>query len=202
MTIINRLGFPGQRGYIMPKMKWVLTGAISILLFGTAAFAQNVHLKPPNSSPAFTDLDLDLRATGTLAGLGNGDILVTLTAQANATATCSNPSGSVHQPPGQNPAPVTVSGSQAIPDSQIKNGTVSFRVTTNDPTTPIPGAPGCPNSSWTEDITDLSFTSAVIEDRQGAGTLPPVVLTVSCTFTPATKDGPVPSGTVSCTVNK
>jgi hypothetical protein len=142
-------------------IKRVIPGAALVLLLGTTAYASSVHLKPPNSSPSFTDLGLDLRATGTLAGLGNGDILVNLTAQANATATCTNPSGTGQQPPGQNPARVTVSGSQAIPDSQIKNGTVSFRVTTSDPTTPIPGAPGCPNSSWTEDITDLSFTSGV-----------------------------------------
>ena len=30
----------------MPKMKWVPTAANAILLFGTAAYAQNVHLKP------------------------------------------------------------------------------------------------------------------------------------------------------------
>ena len=179
--------------------KRVIPAAALMLLLGTTAYASNVHLKPPNSSPAFTDLGLDLRATGTLAGLGNGDILVNLTAQANATAICSNPSGTAHQPPGQNPAPVTVSGSQAIPDTQIKNGTVSFRVTTNDPTTPIAGAPGCPNSSWTEDITDLSFTSANITVQQGAEMPPPVVLSVTCKFTPATSDGLVPSGTVSCT---
>jgi len=177
----------------------VISAAGLVLLLGTTAYASNVHLKPPNSSPAFTDLGLDLRATGTLAGLGNGDILVNLVAQANATATCSNPSGTTHQPPGQNPAPVTVSGSQAIPDSEIKNGTVSFRVTTNPPVTPIAGAPGCPNSSWTEDITDLSFTSASITVQQGAGMPPPVVLTVNCTFSSPTKDGPVPSSTVTCT---
>jgi len=179
--------------------KRVTPVATVILLLGTAAYASNVHLKPPNSSPAFNDGGLFLTTTGTLAGLGNGDVLVNLTAQANATATCTNPSGTTHQPPGQNPAPVTVSGTEAIPDSEIKNGTVSFRVTTNAPQTPITGAPGCPNSSWTEDITDLSFTSANITVQQGAGMPPPVVLSVTCTFTPATKDGPVPSGTVSCT---
>ena len=30
----------------MPKMKWVPTAANAILLFGTAAYAQNVYLKP------------------------------------------------------------------------------------------------------------------------------------------------------------
>ena len=180
-----------------PK-KAMVTAAVLALLSGTAAYASSVHLKPPNSSPAFTDQGLTLQATGTLAGLGNGDILVQLTALANPTGSCANPSGTGQQPPGHNPAPVTVTGSQAIPDSQIKNGTVSFRVTTNPPVTPIPGAPDCPNAQWTEEITDMSFTNATIEVEQGAGVPPPVVLAVICTFSPATADGKVPAATVTC----
>ena len=61
---------------------------------------------------------------------------------------------------------------------------------------PIPGAPGCPNSSWTETITDLSFTQATVTVQQPAGT---TVLSVSCTFNPPTQNGPVPANKVSCT---
>ncbi len=173
-------------------MRRMIPIATLVLLLGTAAYASNVHLKPPGSEPSFLDGGLTLKASAVLAGLGNGDIVINMTAHASATATCTNPAGST-KPAGQNPAPVTVSGTQAIPASSIKNGTVSFSVTTTAPATPIAGSPGCPNSSWTEDITDLSFTDATITVHQ-----PTVVLTLECTFTPATTDGPVPAGDVSC----
>jgi hypothetical protein len=172
------------------------TATAVVLLAASAASASSVHLKGGrNAEPAFTDRGLTLEASGELSGLGNGDVLVTLTATADVTATCTNPAGAT-QPPGQNPAPVTVSGSQAIPQSAIKNGNTPFDVITNAPVTPIAGAPGCPNPQWTEAITDLSFTSATITVEQPPGTL---VLTVSCQFSPATANGAVPGGTVSCT---
>jgi hypothetical protein len=176
-------------------IKRITTAAALLVLFGTVAYAQNVHLKPPNSTPAFTDLGLVLQASGALAGLGGGDIVINMSAEANATATCTNPGSGGTQPPGQNPAPVTVSGTQVIPESEIKNGNVSFTVRTTGPVTPIPGAPGCPNPQWTEDITDLSFTSANITVDQPAGTL---ALSLTCTFDPATSNGLVPKQTVSC----
>lgn len=176
--------------------KRVIMAAALLLLLGTTAYASNVHLKPPSSSPSFIDNGLTLSASAALAGLGNADLTILLSATANPTATCTNPSGA-NKPPGQNPASVTVTGSTSVPASAIKNGTVAFTVTTSPPTpNPIPGAPGCPGSNWTETITDLSFTTASITVEQPA---PTVVLTVSCVFSPATKDGPVDSRTVSCT---
>jgi hypothetical protein len=155
----------------------------------------SVHLKGgARAEPAFTDGGVYLGAAGSLAGLGNGDVLITLTAQASVTSTCTNQGG--NESPGQNPAPITVSGSQAIPESEIKNGTTPFNVLTVAPVTIIPGAPDCPNANWTEKITDLSFTSAVITVEQPFGN---VVLTVSCTFSPATTNGAVPAGDVTCT---
>jgi hypothetical protein len=156
----------------------------------------SVHLKGgPNAEPSFRDLGLALRASGELAGLGNGDILVTLTASGDVTATCTNPSDK-NQPPGQNPAPITVTGEEAIPDSKIKNGNVSFLVTTTVPNSTIAGAPDCPNSQWTETITDIAFTTAVITVEQPMDT---TVLTVNCIFSPATSDEPVLGSTVTCT---
>jgi hypothetical protein len=174
----------------------VLAVAAVVTLAASPAFASSVHLKGGrNAEPAFTDHGLTLQATGDLAGLGNGDVLVTLAATADVTSTCTNPAGA-NQPPGHNPAPITVTGSQAIPASEIKNGTTPFDVATNAPVTPIPGAPDCPNPQWTENITDLAFTSAVITVEQPPGT---TVLTVTCQISPATADGPVPAGTVACT---
>ena len=114
-----------------------------------SASAASVHFKQ-NRFPTFTDQGLVLNAQGALAGLGNVDLVILLTGRANVTATCTNPSGQ-NQPPGQNPAPITVAGSEAIPASAIKNGTVAFNVSTSPPTGPIPGAPDCPNTAVDRD---------------------------------------------------
>lgn len=158
--------------------------------------ASSVHLKGgANAEPTFTDLGLQLGAAGELAGLGEGDVLVNMSASANVVATCENPSGA-NQPPGQNPADVTVSGSSAIPADEIQNGNTPFSVTTKAPeTTIIAGAPGCSNPNWTETITDLKFTGATITVYQ-AGAL---VLTVTCDFAEPTTDNTVPASNVTCT---
>jgi hypothetical protein len=170
---------------------------MAVLLVNASASASSVHLKGgKNAEPAFTDNVLTLSASGALAGLGNGDVLVTLAATADVTATCANPGAGANEPPGQNPAPITVTGSQAIPEDEIKNGTTPFSVITTAPVTPIVGAPDCPNPQWTEAITDLAFTSATVTVEQPAGTL---VLTVSCTFSSPTANGSVPGGNVTCT---
>lgn len=166
-----------------------------VALAASTASAASVHLKGGrNAEPDFTDNVLSLAADGELAGLGNGDVLVTLTATADVTATCTNQGGT--QAPGQNPAPVTVRGSQAIPETEIKNGNTPFSVETEPPVTPILGAPDCPNPNWSEDIVDLSFTSATITVEQPPGTL---VLTVTCVFSSPTANGPVPGANVTCT---
>ena len=172
-----------------------LAATAALALGAAAAYASSVHLKGgANAEPTFIDSGLSLAASGELSGLGHADVLVTLTAQADVTATCTNQGG--NQAPGQNPAPLTVIGSQAIPAGEIKNGTTPFTVVTVAPDPTIAGAPDCPNANWTETIEDLAFTSGVITVEQPAGT---TVLTVTCAINPATNDGSVPRANVSCT---
>src|SRR4030095_9373204 len=136
-----------------------------------------------------------LEAAGSLPGLGNEDILITLSATADVASTCTNQGG--NQAPGQNPAPITVSGSQAIPAGAIKNGTVGFDVFTGAPVAILHGAPDCPNTNWTEQITDLSFDSLVLTVEQPIGT---TVLTVSCTFDKSL-NGVISRNVVNCVVS-
>jgi len=130
----------------------------------------SVHLKGgKHATPDYTDLGIQLNASGSLSGMGNEDILVTIEAEADVVSVCQNQGG--NEAPGQNPAPITVSGSQSIPSEEIKNGNVAFSVTTLAPLTPIPGAPDCPNPNWEEIIEDLIFTSATITVEQPLGTV-------------------------------
>jgi hypothetical protein len=186
----------------MKRFGVLIVAAIAVVgLFAQAALAVSPHLKGRNPV-VFTDNGLTLTATVSYAGLGNFDTEQRVAATANPTATCTNPAGAT-QPPGQNPAEVDVTGSTAVPASDLKNGNVTITTVTNPPVTPIPGAPDCPNPQWTERITDMAFTSATIsvfQDSNVDGIFGPdeLVLTVSCTFDPPTSNGPVPPSGFTC----
>jgi hypothetical protein len=185
----------------MRKPVRVAIAMVLVAAFPAATLAQNAHLKGRNPV-LFVDDGLTLTATVAYAGLGNFDTLQVLAARANPTATCTNPAGAT-QPPGQNPAQVDVTGATAVPAGDIKNGNVSIRTTTSPPVTPVLGAPDCPNPQWTETITDMAFTSAIItlfQDANENGTFEEgeLVLTVSCTFNQPTSNGPVPTSNFTC----
>jgi hypothetical protein len=187
-----------------------LLAAIAAVLVAAAAFAataaaQNPHLKGRNPI-AFTDNILTLTARVSYAGLGNFDTLQNVSATASPTGECINPGTGEHRPLGQNPAEVDVTGSTAVPAEDIKNGNVTISTTTNPPVTPVAGAPDCPNPNWTENITDMAFTSATItlfqdSNENGMFEAGELVLTVSCTFSPPTSNGGVPASGFTCTVS-
>ena len=178
-----------------------LVGAVAAV--STVAIAASPHFKG-RTPIAFTDDGLTLSGRASYAGLGNFDSLQVLTATGNTVSTCTNNGG--NQAPGQNPAPVTLVGATPIEADDIKNGNVTISSTTDPPVTPIPGSPGCPNPGWTEDINDVAFTSATIrlfQDQTPAsgefGRWETLVLTASCTFSPPTSNGGVPSSGFTCT---
>lgn len=167
---------------------------ILVLILAIPVSAASVHLKGgKNAEPSFTDNGLTLAASGALSGLGNGDVLISIVASADVTSTCTNNGGNAA--PGQNPAPITVSGSVSIPEDEIKNGNTPFSVETIAPASEIPGAPDCPNPNWVETIDDLAFYSATITVEQPEGT---TVLTVVCSIDPPSSDGAVSKQDVTC----
>ncbi len=110
----------------------------------------------------FKDNGTTLTTCGTLTGLGNQDVTITINTQGIASTVCTNRGG--NNPPGQQ-VPVSPLGSVTIPSTEIKNGNVSFCITTIAPKVTAEQA-GCP-SPFTASVTDVQFTSATVTAKQG-----------------------------------
>ena len=132
------------------------------LVFTTAVYAANVHFK---RTPTVTDNGTTLTLCAALAGLGNQDVTITVTVNGSGDTTCISPGG--NESPGQNKVPFAASVSTTIRSTEIKNGNVSFCVTTPGPGPISARAAGCPNDNWTARINDVDFESAHVTVVQG-----------------------------------
>ena len=146
----------------------LVASAVVLGLSATFAVAASVHFKQ-NRKPTIADNGLTATISGALSGLGNGDITVTVTAEGVGSTILTSPGGNAA--PGQNKVPFTLVGTQSIPASEIKNGNVSFSVTTEAPTTPTPKDAGAPNNNWTVVLTDVRFTGYTLTVEQGGRTV-------------------------------
>ena len=152
------------------------TVALIVSVTAAVAIAASVHYK---KGPFVADNGSPATANGSIAGLGNGNVIVTLSfPNATGTTICTNPGG--NQAAGQNPAtPAATSGSQLV--TNVKNGTVSFSVTTDAPQNPTPQAAGCPNGNWTAAFDNITFGAGTLtiqqETFQGSGVYATVLTT-------------------------
>ncbi len=147
----------------MKKIIYSAAALLSLTILATAIYAANVQFKK-SVRTTFTDQGLTAQFCGALTGLGNGDVTITLVASGETTVMCINPAGNIA--PGHGSMVVTM-GQTSIPSTQIKNGNVSFCVTTTAPANPSAKEAGCPNNNWTAQITDVDFESATVVVEQG-----------------------------------
>ena len=114
---------------------------------------------------AIVDNGLTLTVSGALTGLGNEDVTITVLAEGGGSVVLLNPAGAFV--PGQNRFPLVLGGSQTISATEIKNGNLSFSVTTLAPEDPDPVTAGAPNPNWDAYFADVEFFSATIVVEQG-----------------------------------
>jgi hypothetical protein len=173
----------------------------SALIFAIAALAISASAASAvqfrnNLNPGFADLGVSLQARRIIEDLTPGQgIAIHLLATAQVTAQCVNPNNDHAKPTQGTPANITVTGFQFIPRNQINSANRALmNVITAPPPTVIDGSPDCTGHD-SEEITDLSFIRARIIVEQPSGTQ---VLEARCRINPASANGAIPAGNVSC----
>jgi hypothetical protein len=139
-----------------------LVGFACLTLVTGVVYAANVHFK---RGPTVTDNGNTLSLCASLAGLGNADVTITVTATGSISTKCVSPGG--NEAPGQNKIPFSTSVTTTIKSTEIKNGNVSFCVTTPGPGPISARQAGCPNDNWKAVVTDVEFEAATITVEQG-----------------------------------
>jgi hypothetical protein len=134
--------------------------ALILTAVASSTYAANVHLK---GALTVKDLGDQLKVCGALAGLGNCDITLTVTVNADITTSLKNPAGKVV--PGHSVQTV-VTGETTISSTEIKNGNVSFCVTTDEVATPTWQEAGAPNKNWKVIVEDVDFSGATLTVEQ------------------------------------
>src|SRR5688500_16095726 len=102
--------------------------AACITIGATLLYAESVRFK---GDARITDAGTTLSFCGALAGLGNQDVTITITTEGLASTNCFNQGGNMA--PGQNKIPEVSTVSQTNNRNEIKNGNVSFCVSTPAP---------------------------------------------------------------------
>ena len=132
---------------------------LTTMLTSTVSAGGNIKLSgaPTSRSP----LHLDGYLTG-VGGYKQG-VTVELIGSGTPITLCTNQGG--NQAPGQNPPNIVTSGTDSIGPQDIqKNGKAVVDVEVEDLIgTTLPGDQGgCPNNTWSAEITDIAWTSAFV----------------------------------------
>ncbi len=139
----------------------LLLAAFALMAASVPAQASNVQF---NKGPICSDGGLVATCSAKLTGLGNGDVVIDLSVLTEPVAVetlCKNPQGKAS--PGQNPADIVdVGGVVTIPASKIKNGSLTFSLSTEAPPAPSWSDAGCPNSKWKASISDVIFSGETL----------------------------------------
>jgi hypothetical protein len=174
-------------------MRLIAATIAALVLFTGAAHAVQFR---NNLNPAFFDLGVSLQARRIIENLTQGqNVAIHLIATAQVTASCVNPNNDHAKPTQSTPAPIAVTGFQNIPASQInERNRALMNVVTAPPPAVIEGSPDC-NGHDVEEITDLKFIRARIIVEQPTGNQ---VLEARCRINPASANGAIPAGNVTC----
>jgi hypothetical protein len=157
-------------------LKYAIVSLVAIVLsfsvVGSAvpASAQSGHfIENGAGAPKCTDIGTQVTCTGKVAGLGGTTFEITIEATGVAEVVCFNPAG--HRAPGQDTEVAVEGGTGPLPTP--RNGQFVFSITT-DPPGPLPSTPTCPNSMWTPEVVDVTFTTATLtlfEDEEISDTV-------------------------------